>query len=74
MARQLKDIASLLWLGLLLWCGLDSWPRNFHMLQVWPKRGREREKIMIRKTLKYSILVFLPWLRIQMHWLSALEV
>ena len=33
MAQQVKDLVlSMLWLGLLLWCTFDPWPRNFHML------------------------------------------
>ena len=28
------------WLGLLLWRGFDPWPRNFHMLWVWPKKKK----------------------------------
>lgn len=28
---------SLLQLGSLLWCRLDSWPRNFCMPRAWPK-------------------------------------
>ena len=28
----------ILWLESLLWYGLDSWPGNFHMLQVQPKK------------------------------------
>ena len=37
-AQKVKDLAlSLLWLWLLLWCGFDPWPGNFHMPQVWPK-------------------------------------
>ena len=34
-SQWVKDPAlSLQWLGLLLWCGFDPWPRNFHMLWV----------------------------------------
>ena len=36
-----KDLAlSLLWLGSLLWCQFDSWPRNFHMQWVWQKKDK----------------------------------
>ena len=32
-AQWVKDLAlSLLWLGPLLWCGFDPWPRKFYML------------------------------------------
>lgn len=35
MAQQVKNLAlSLLWLGLLLWCGFHPWPRNVHVLRV----------------------------------------
>ena len=41
MAQQVKDLAWLLqWLGSLLWCGFNPWPRNFHMLWVWPKNKK----------------------------------
>ena len=37
MAHQMKDPKlSLQWLGSLPWHGFNSWPRNFHMLQVQP--------------------------------------
>ena len=42
----------------LLWCKFDPWPRNFHMLQGWPKRKKEREKIKteLRKiSTKYNV-------------------
>ena len=39
MVQQVKDlVVSLLWLGLLLWCGFDPWSRKFHMPQVRPKK------------------------------------
>ena len=38
-AQHVKDLVlSLQRLGLLLWCRFDSWPRNFHMPQAWPKK------------------------------------
>ena len=40
-AQNVKDLAlSLLWLGSLLWYGFDPGPRNFCMLQVWPKKNQ----------------------------------
>ena len=37
--QRVKDLAlSLQWLGLLLWWGFSSWPRNFHMLLPRPKK------------------------------------
>jgi len=38
-AKWVKDPAmSQQWLRWLLWCGLDRWPGDFHMLWVWPKK------------------------------------
>ena len=47
-AQQVKDpVLSLLWLVLLLWCGLIPWPGDFHMSQTWSKkRERAREQDM----------------------------
>ena len=36
---------------LLLWRGFDPWPRNFHMLQVWPKKIK---RIFCRTKIHYS--------------------
>ena len=45
MAQQVKDPAlSLLWLGLLLWCGIYSYPENFPMPQAWPKGKKKKKK------------------------------
>ena len=39
MPQQVRDLVlSLQWLGLLLWAGLDPWPKNFYKLWVWPKK------------------------------------
>ena len=39
--QQDKNLAlSLQRLGLLLWHWFHPWPRNFHMLQAWPKNNR----------------------------------
>ena len=39
MAQWIEDLALLLlWLGLLLWRGFDSWPRDVCMLGAWPKK------------------------------------
>ena len=38
-AQWVKDLAlSLLWLRSLLCQGFRPWPRNFHLLQMWPKK------------------------------------
>ena len=45
MVRQVKDLAlSLLWIRLLLWPEFDPWPKNFHVLQVWPKQKTKNKK------------------------------
>ena len=42
MAQWVNDLALLLlWLGSLLWRGFDPWPRNFHILWVWPKINKD---------------------------------
>ena len=42
-AQHVDDLMlSLLWLWLLLWCRFDSWPWNFCMAWVWPKKEREK--------------------------------
>ena len=40
----LRSPLPLLCLGSLLSCGFDLWPRNFCMLQVWPKKRNKRKK------------------------------
>ena len=46
MAQQVKHLAlSLLWLRLLLWPSFDSWPGNYHMLQVWQKKKKKKKGI-----------------------------
>ena len=43
-AQQVKDpVLSLQRLRLLLWCGFDLWPGNFHMLLVYPKTKSKSE-------------------------------
>ena len=38
-----KDLVlSLQWLGLLLGHRFNPWPKNFHMLQVWPKKKKKK--------------------------------
>jgi len=42
MVQQVKDPAlSLQELVLLLWCGFHSWPRNFCMMWVQPKKKKK---------------------------------
>ena len=44
-AQQDENLALLLkHPGLLLWCGFDPWPRNFHMPWVQPKTERENDR------------------------------
>ena len=41
MAQWVKDLAlTLLWLGLLLWRRFNTWPGNFCMFWVQPKKSR----------------------------------
>ena len=44
--QQVKDLAlSLQQFGSLLWHGLCTWPRNFHMLRAWPRnKNKKREE------------------------------
>ena len=46
MAQWVKDPAlSLQWLRWsLLWLRFGPWPRNFHMLWVWPKQTNKTKK------------------------------
>ena len=48
MAQWVKDLAlSLLWLGLLLGRGFDSWPRNFRMLWAQPERKKKKLEVYL---------------------------
>ena len=43
-AQGVKDSASLLlWHRLKLWLGFDSWPRNFHIPWVRPKKKKKKK-------------------------------
>ena len=43
--QWVKDLAlSLLWLGSLLWRRFDTWPGNFHMPWVQPKKEKRKKK------------------------------
>ena len=45
MAQWVKDPALMqLWLRLHLRLGFDPWPRNFHVLCVWPKKKKKKKK------------------------------
>ena len=35
-------VTTMAWV--LLWCGFDPWPRNFHMMWVWPKTNKQTNK------------------------------
>ena len=44
MAQWVKELVlSLQWLRLLLEYGLNPWPENFHMLQLWPKKKKKKD-------------------------------
>lgn len=52
-----KDLAlSLVWLELLLWREFDSWPGNFSMTRVHPKKKEKKEKIAERRAV-FSLTV-----------------
>ena len=45
MIQWVKDPElSPMWPKLLLWCGFDPRPGNFHMPQVWLKKEKKRKK------------------------------
>ena len=43
-AKQLKIWFSLLWFGLLPWCGFDSWLGNFWHAHAQPKKRKKKKK------------------------------
>ena len=44
-AQWVKDLALLqLWRRLQLWLGFDSWPGNFYMPWVWPKKKNKTKQ------------------------------
>ena len=45
-------------LGHLLWCGFDSWPRNFHMLSVEQKTNKQWFYIFYKIKFKFITMVF----------------
>ena len=48
MAERVKDLElSLQWLRSLLWCRLDPWLRNLHMLQVQPKKKKKEYTLLL---------------------------
>lgn len=54
MAQQVKDLVLLpLWLQSLLLCRFHSWPRNFSMLPVWPKKKSYNSHNITLKLLKH---------------------
>lgn len=62
MAQHVRDL-SLLWLKLLLWCGLDPRPRNFHILWVRPTKQNKNKSLLsfavdtlIRKKKEVAVL------------------
>ena len=54
-AQQVQDTVLLLqWLGSLLWCRFDPWPRNFHRLCLQPKKKKKKVQTMLSKSLPYQ--------------------
>ena len=45
-AQQVKypALLSLQWLGSLLWCMFNPWPRNFWMQQAWPPKNKPKQQ------------------------------
>ena len=58
--QQVKDLASLLWLGLMLWYGFDSCPRNCLMLRVQPKKPKKQLTNLYTSDLYASLHVNVP--------------
>ena len=54
MAQWVKD-PELSLLELLLWCGFDPWPRNFHMPVEAPQKKKKKRKEK-RKRNNYSAM------------------
>ena len=51
MAQWVKDSAlSQQPLGSLLWRGFSPWPRNFHILQAWPKKEKRKKGMYLGET------------------------
>ena len=47
MAQWVKDpVLSLQWLRWVLWHRLNSWPGNFQMSQVWPKKLKTKVEVV----------------------------
>ena len=45
----IKDLAlSLQWLGLLLWCRFNPWPRNFHLPQEHPTTTKKIKRLHMK--------------------------
>lgn len=58
--QEVKDLVLLLqWPGLLLWCRVNPWPRNFHVPRVWQekkkRKRRKKSKSQCHNTLHVSI-------------------
>ena len=39
-------------------CGLDLWPRNFHMLRVWPKKKKKKKNFIVLALTIRSVIHF----------------
>ena len=50
MVQWVKELTlSPLWLWLLLLYGFKHWPRNFQMLQTWPKKKKKKSPTIHNK-------------------------
>ena len=47
-AQRFKDLAvPQLWHRLQLWLRFNPWPRNFHKPQVWPKKEKKIDSVLV---------------------------
>ena len=46
------------YLWLLLWLGFQPWPRNFYMLQAWPKKKKKKKEEEDWVTLRAEALCY----------------
>ena len=49
---QWDPVLSLQWLGPLLQHGFDSWPGNFYMLWIWPKKKKKAVVVVFNEGIR----------------------
>ena len=58
--QWMKDpVLSMLWLQSLLWRRFDPWPRNFHMMQVRPKKINMHTNIFLKREKRHFIYIYI---------------